>query len=426
MINNAEIQEMGIPAVNRTRPLQEIQLRQERRRVVRAARERAEEERAALAALESDSEFIPNLEDGEEADVEMSDSAYEDGSTTTDDDDDASIRANADDENEVTMSGTDDDKSTVTGGEDEGTVEDDSDDETVVPDREDNDLPVAEEELNVADEELDVADEEPIVINDTASVESTPPRPPHPTTGGLSLPVRGNAITQDLVLPSRIFAAESGKPYDRYWMSKYHVSMRDIDRAMNGGVSKYKLVELVTHGVIKEEDRLHVKYKRRALYPGEDYDEDDVYEATVSAIDRRISISQLTSPCISLTNSSALDQILSGFRDKTSKKNYPDIRIAPDGDPAGGVVYDCQGPKALIDEIAVKLGHPASITKGWKGVWLIDREDENLGDLHSIRQAYHAFREQMEAYEKAHGQEVTRSRAVKHDRPSTQLPSRRR
>ena len=273
-------------------PVSELEERSERRKAERqqtaqetAAREAANaalsllprvessvaESSSDAAALQRSLAFQYSSVEGIEGDVEMSDSA-DDASTT---DDDASTTTDTDDEKEVTMSGTDDDKSTVTDSGDEDTATEDSDNETVVPDNE-NELTINE------DDDLGAADE-------TLTLKSTPSPLPRPTTGALCLPVVGNAVTQPQVLPSYIFAAELGKVYDRNWITKYNISMRAIDRAMDRGVSKYKLAELVRHGVFKEGDRLRVKYKDRALFRGEDYGEDDFYDGEVSENNERFS-----------------------------------------------------------------------------------------------------------------------------------------
>ena len=53
-----------------------------------------------------------------------------------------------------------------------------------------------------------------------------------------------------------------------------------------------------------------------------------------------------------------------------------------------------------------ELGEPDSMTKGWKGIRVIDNEGNNLGDLHTMRQAFHVYQEQRDAWAVATGHQT--------------------
>ena len=107
-------------------------------------------------------------------------------------------------------------------------------------------------------------------------------------------------------------------------------------------------------------------------------------------------------------------------------KQLPDVYVGPPTATWDGYVRDVAGPKKFV-EVVVRELHPITYTGGWDGVHLITSNGVNLGTLWEVRQEYHYWMEQQEAFAVPRGLPVARKRkAGTTGRNTSYVPKRRR
>lgn len=103
-------------------------------------------------------------------------------------------------------------------------------------------------------------------------------------------------------------------------------------------------------------------------------------------------------------------QLEDGFAEKM---NHPDIQIS-----ATRTLYGCSGPAEFIREVERAYRPYVVVPRGWAGVRLINGLGTDLGTLYEVRQVYHVWMEEEQAWKERNGMAPARRPGIS-QRPYT-------